>query len=263
MVLHELGKQLTSSLAKLQKSAVVDDETLNEIIKEICSALLTADVNVKLVKDLRKKVTDRVKMETDEGGTNTARLVEKALMESLVQLLDPGRKPYSMKRGRPNVVMFVGLQGAGKTTTVAKYAHHYQTRKWKTAMVCADTFRAGAFDQLKQNAIRVKVPFYGSYAETDPVKIAKDGVDYFKQEKYEVIIVDTSGRHKQESDLIKEMEQVSATIEPDEIIFVMDSSIGQVWSLFPPVFCSTFILPPIVFFRLRKVKQRLLRTLYQ
>ena len=228
MVLHELGVQLTQSLSRLHKSAVVDDETLNEIIKEICSALLSADVNVKLVKDLRKKVSDRVKLETEESGSNTARLVEKALMESLVQLLDPGHKPYSMKRGRPNVVMFVGLQGAGKTTTVGKYAHYYQTKKWKTAMVCADTFRAGAFDQLKQNAIRVKVPFYGSYSETDPVKIAQDGVDYFRKEKYEVIIVDTSGRHKQESALIEEMQQVSAAINPDEIIFVMDSSIGQV-----------------------------------
>ena len=93
--------------------------------------------------------------------------------------------------------MFVGLQGSGKTTTCAKYAHFYKKTGWKVAMVCADTFRAGAFDQLKQNAARIKVPFYGSYVEMDPVAIADEGVSEFKKEGMELIIVDTSGRHKQ------------------------------------------------------------------
>lgn len=93
--------------------------------------------------------------------------------------------------------------------------------------MCADTFRAGAFDQLKQNATRIKVPFYGSYTETDPVKIAQEGVDYFRSQNYDLIICDTSGRHKQEASLFEEMEQVEAAINPDEVIFVMDSSIGQ------------------------------------
>lgn len=82
------------------------------------------------------------------------------------------RKPFIPKKGKVNVVMFVGLQGSGKTTTCAKYAHFYKKKGWKVAMVCADTFRAGAFDQLKQNAARIKVPFYGSYVEMDPVAIA-------------------------------------------------------------------------------------------
>ena len=94
-------------------------------------------------------------------------------------------------------------------------------------MVCADTFRAGAFDQLKQNATKVRIPFYGSYTETDPVQIAKEGVEQFKREGFEMIIVDTSGRHMQEEALFAEMKQVNEAINPDEIIFVMDSSIGQ------------------------------------
>jgi len=123
--------------------------------------------------------------------------------------------------------MFVGLQGSGKTTTCAKYAYYYRKKGWKTALVCADTFRAGAFDQLKQNATKIQVPFYGSYTETDPVQIAEEGVQHFKDERFEIIIVDTSGRHKQEQDLFNEMKQVEAHVKPDEIIFVMDSSIGQ------------------------------------
>jgi len=81
-----------------------------------------------------------------------------------------------------------------------------------TGVVCADTFRAGAFDQLKQNAAKIKVPFYGSYTEADPVKIADDGVREFKRNRFEIIIVDTSGRHKQEESLFEEMRQVAAAV---------------------------------------------------
>lgn len=100
-------------------------------------------------------------------------------------------------------------------------------RNWKTCLVCADTFRAGAYDQIKQNATKAKIPFYGSYTESDPVVIASDGVETFKREGFEIIIVDTSGRHKQEDSLFEEMLQVSNAVKPDNVIFVMDASIGQ------------------------------------
>lgn len=156
-----------------------------------------------------------------------SKLVEKLVVEELTRMLDPHKKPYVMKKGKPNVVMFVGLQGSGKTTTCAKYAYHYSRKNFKTCMVCADTFRAGAFDQLKQNATKIRIPFYGSYTETDPVEIASQGVNIFKKEGFEVIIVDTSGRHKQADSLFKEMKEMTERICPDEIIFIMDSSIGQ------------------------------------
>lgn len=123
--------------------------------------------------------------------------------------------------------MFVGLQGSGKTTTCTKLAHYYKRRSWRTGLVCADTFRAGAFDQLKQNAAKARIPFYGSYTEIDPVVIARDGVKKFKEENFDIIIVDTSGRHKQEESLFEEMIQVYNTIKPDNVVFVMDASIGQ------------------------------------
>ena len=109
--------------------------------------------------------------------------VAKAVFNELCSMLSCDRKAYELRKGRPNVVMFVGLQGSGKTTTCTKYAHFFKKKQWKTCLVCADTFRAGAFDQLKQNAMKIKVPFYGSYTETDPVKIAADGVDKFKDER--------------------------------------------------------------------------------
>lgn len=123
--------------------------------------------------------------------------------------------------------MFVGLQGAGKTTTCTKYAHHYIQQGWRVALVCCDTFRAGAFNQLQQNAAKIRCAFYGNPDETDPVKIADEGVEIFKREKYEIIIVDTSGRHAQEDNLFDEMKQIKDVVQPSETIFVMDGSIGQ------------------------------------
>lgn len=111
---------------------------------------------------------------------------------------------------------------------------HYQKRGFKASIVCADTFRAGAFDQTRQSATKAKVAYFGSYTETDPVSIASQGVAKFKKEKFEVIIVDTSGRHKQESELFEEMKQIGSAVKPDMTILVLDASIGK-W-LFPPLY---------------------------
>ena len=161
------------------------------------------------------------------SGLNKRRMIQQAVFQELVKLVDPGVKPHTPKRGKANVIMFVGLQGSGKTTTCTKLAWYYQKKGWKACLVCADTFRAGAYDQLKQNATKARIPFYGSYTEADPVVIAKDGVDMFKDEGFEIIIVDTSGRHYQEDALFEEMLAVSNAVSPDNIVFVMDATIGQ------------------------------------
>lgn len=137
--------------------------------------------------------------------------------------------PYKPVKGKMNIIIFVGLQGNGKTTTIGKYAHYYKRKGFKPALLCADTFRAGAYDQLLQNAATAKVSFYGSRTERDPVKIATEGVERLRAdpEGFDMIIVDTSGRHKQESALFTEMEQIVEAIKPDQIVFVMDGSIGQ------------------------------------
>jgi signal recognition particle subunit SRP54 len=99
-------------------------------------------------------------------------------------------------KGVSNVIMFVGLQGSGKTTSCTKLAHYYARKGWKVGLVCGDTFRAGAFDQLKQNAGKAKIPFYGAYDEADPVKIVAEGCKKFKSEKFEIIIVRQAGRNR-------------------------------------------------------------------
>ena len=197
------------------------------MLKELCSALLSADINVRLVQSLRKSIKSSVDFASLPPAVNKKRLIQKAVFDELVALVDPHAESFRPKKGRSNVIMFVGLQGAGKTTTCTKLARHYQTRGFKTALVCADTFRAGAFDQLKQNATKAKIPYYGSLTQTDPAVVAAEGVAKFKKERFEIIVVDTSGRHRQEEELFAEMTQIQTAVTPDQTILVLDSTIGQ------------------------------------
>ncbi|CAP60900.1 uncharacterized protein PODANS_0_830 [Podospora anserina S mat+] len=227
MVLQDLGRRINAAVTDLTRAPNLDEKAFDSMLKQICSALLEADVNVRLVGRLRKDIKAAVNFKDLPPAVNKKRLIQKAVFDHLVDLVDPHAEPFKPKKGKSNVIMFVGLQGAGKTTTCTKLARHYQSRGFRACLVCADTFRAGAFDQLKQNATKAKIPYYGSLTETDPAVVAKEGVDKFKKERFEVIIVDTSGRHRQESALFQEMMDIQNAIKPDETIMVLDSSIGQ------------------------------------
>uniref|UniRef100_A0A674MGQ0 Signal recognition particle 54 kDa protein n=1 Tax=Takifugu rubripes TaxID=31033 RepID=A0A674MGQ0_TAKRU len=246
MVLADLGRKITSALRSLSNATIINEEVLNAMLKEVCAALLEADVNIKLVKQLRENCDNLIKALKAQVFfcSDAPKMLLMChfkhhmcflwcdsyllyLPTFVFQLVDPGVKAWTPTKGKNNVIMFVGLQGSGKTTTCSKLAYYYQRKGWKTCLICADTFRAGAFDQLKQNATKARIPFYGSYTEMDPVVIATEGVDKFKMENFEIIIVDTSGRHKQEDSLFEEMLQVSNAVQPDNIVYVMDASIGQ------------------------------------
>jgi len=226
MVLSDLGRRINSAVNDLTRSATLDEKAFEGMVKEICNALVEADVNIKLVAGLRQSIKKTVNFKELGAGVNKRRIIQKAVFDELVALVDPHTTPYQPKKGKSNVIMFVGLQGAGKTTTCTKLARWYQARGFKTALVCADTFRAGAFDQLKQNATKAKIP-YGSLTQTDPVVVAREGVDKFKKERFEIIIVDTSGRHRQEQDLFDEMVQIQTAVQPHQTVMVLDASIGQ------------------------------------
>jgi len=227
MVLQDLGRRINAAVSDLTRSPTLTEKEFETMLKEISNALVQADINVALVARLRKTIKASVKLAELPPHANKRRLIQKAVFDALVDIVNPHVKAYEVRKGKANVIMFVGLQGAGKTTTCTKLARWYHARGFRTGLVCADTFRAGAFDQLKQNATKAKIPYYGSLTQTDPVVVARDGVEKFKRERFEVIVVDTSGRHQQEDALFAEMVDIQAAVRPQQTVMVLDASIGQ------------------------------------
>ena len=222
-MLNDFASQL-SKLVRIH-TPFLNDEALNIMLKELGKVLIGADVNVQLVAKLR----NNIKKECIGGDKIERKLVIKCLYDNLIELLDGSNKKKSWEpvKKKCNVVVFVGLQGAGKTTSIMKYAHYYKQRGFKVGLVACDTFRAGAFQQLQQNAKKIQVPYYGSYDELNPAIIAEDGLKQFRQHGFELILVDTAGRHKQESELFDEMRDIMDVVHPTHTIFVMDGTIGQ------------------------------------
>uniref|UniRef100_A0A3Q2NW41 Signal recognition particle 54 kDa protein n=1 Tax=Fundulus heteroclitus TaxID=8078 RepID=A0A3Q2NW41_FUNHE len=234
MVLADLGRKITSALRSLSNATIINEEVLNAMLKEVCAALLEADVNIKLVKQLRENVKAAIDLEEMASGLNKRRMIQHAVFKELVKLVDPGVKAWTPTKGKNNVIMFVGLQGSGKTTTCSKLAYYYQRKGWKTCrharLCCFLCLKHRMVPSTSSNKTPPKPasPFTaGDYTEMDPVVIAAEGVEKFKGENFEIIIVDTSGRHKQEDSLFEEMLQVSNAVQPDNIVYVMDASIGQ------------------------------------
>ena len=256
MVLADLGKKLSGALHTLNSAITVTDEIIDKSINQIAMALLQSDVDVQLVKKLQSNIRNKLKSGADDKKTKNKQYIEQIIIYELFSLLDSGSKAYQPLKyhengNRPAVVMFVGLQGSGKTTTCVKYANYYKKIKnLKVGVVCLDTYRAGAFDQLKQNCTKCKIPYYGSYNEIDPTVIAQQGIELFVKDKFDLIILDTSGRHKQELALFEEMKSIESISQPDDIIFVMDSSIGQAAKLQADAFKSTVKIGSIIITKL-------------
>lgn len=237
MVLNEIGAKISGALFKFAKTRFLTNAAVEELVVDVSQALEESDVPAGILQKMRADITaslagdeylNRILAGEDKGGTHAAhQLVQNYIVRAVVKILSPETKPYALVRGRTNIVMFVGLQGAGKTTTCTKYALYHKTRGWKVGIVCCDTFRAGAFDQLKQNCTAAKIPFYGSYTEKDPARIAVDGTKHFADLRFDLVVLDTSGRHSQEAALFQEMSIIDRSVQPNERIFVMDSSIGQ------------------------------------
>lgn len=238
MVLADLSSRCQSALRAFASKTGPAAGDLDPLLNTLSDALLAADVSVPYVAELKKTVKAEILSQTPEndlsklGAAAKQRLVQRCIVKHLTKLLagDLTRQRFApVKNPRePQVVLFVGLQGSGKTTSIAKYAHHYKKKGFRSVgLVCADTFRAGAFDQLKQNAAKIHCPFFGSYAETDPVAIAREGVEKFRRENFDLILVDTSGRHRQEAALFTELEQMVDAVEPTASVLVMDSHVGQ------------------------------------
>jgi signal recognition particle subunit SRP54 len=225
MVLEKLGSSLYDAIRKVIRAPVVDAELIKELIRDFQRALLQADVKVQLVMELSQVIEKRALDEELPPGISRKEHVVKVVYDALTAFVGEKPVPLEIRPGRQNVLMLIGIQGSGKTTHAAKLARYFQKRGLKPALICADTFRPGAYDQLEQLAESINVDFYGEPDGKDPVKVARNGVKKFSD--YEVVLLDTSGRHKEEKSLMVEMQQIARAVKPQEIILVLDGTIGQ------------------------------------
>ena len=225
MAFEALGKNLYNAIRRVFRAPIVDEETVKQLARDIQRALLLADVNVKLVLEISKRIEDRSLKEKLPPGISRREHVTKVVYEELIRFL--GEKPVQLKikTGKRNTLMLIGIQGSGKTTGSAKLARYFQKRGLKTALICTDTFRPGAYAQLEQLAKQTNVPIYGDPKAKNSIKLASEGLKKFTD--WDVVIIDTAGRHKDEKSLIEEMKRLERAIKPDETILVIDGTIGQ------------------------------------
>ena len=220
MALESLGSSLYQALRKVFRASVVDEATVKELVRDIQRALLQADVNVQLVLEISKRMEERALKEKVPPGISRHEHVIKVVYEELTRFLGEKQAPLKVAPGKRTVLMLVGIQGSGKTTASGKLGKYFQKRGLKTALVCTDTYRPGAYAQLKQLAERANIPVYGDTKEKKSEKIALRSLKQFKD--YDVVIIDTAGRHKEEKGLIAEMKRLEKAIKPDETILVID-----------------------------------------
>ncbi len=228
MVLESLGSSISNAVKKVLRAPVVDERVVKELVRDIQRALLQSDVNVKLVLELSKNIEKKIFEEELPPGITRRELAVKVVYDEMVSLLG-GEKlpPPRYPKGKATVLLLVGIQGSGKTTSASKLAWYLKKQGYSVGLVCADNFRAGAYDQLKQLSEKASVSFYGDREERDAVQLAIKGVKRLRESGTEIIIVDTAGRHKNEGALIEEMRQVAEAVKPDEIVLVLDGTIGQ------------------------------------
>ncbi|HDJ25927.1 MAG TPA: signal recognition particle protein [Candidatus Bathyarchaeota archaeon] len=225
MVLKGLGRSLYEAIRRVFRAPAVDEELVNQLVRDIQRALLLADVNVKLVLALSDRIRERALKEELPPGISRREHLIKVVYDELVKFV--GEKPAELdvKPGRRKVIMLVGLQGSGKTTSAAKLAYFFKQRGLKVGLICADTYRPAAYEQLRQLADEAGVPLYGEPGSGDPVGIALRGLKEFSG--LDLIVVDTAGRHKDEEALMAEMKALAEAIKPDEVMLVIDATIGQ------------------------------------
>jgi signal recognition particle subunit SRP54 len=224
MVLDKLGDSLKGTLQKIAKSIFVDDKLINELVKDIQRALLQADVNVKLVFDLTNNIKERIKKEETPSGLTKKEHLINIVYEELVNFLGREQQKIEIKE-KPFKIMLIGLFGSGKTTTAGKLATYFTKRGNKVALLGLDTHRPAAMDQIEQVAKQAKVPYFLDKKEKNPLNIWNEFKDEYK--KFDVLIIDTSGRDALSKDLIEEIETLNVNIKPNENLLVISADIGQ------------------------------------
>ncbi|NHJ23341.1 MAG: signal recognition particle protein [Candidatus Lokiarchaeota archaeon] len=226
MAFKKFGRDLENIMRKLRGLPQIDKDTINAIIQDLQRALLSADVKVELVFQMTENIKKDA-MNTELKRARRKDFVVKLVHDELVKTIGGKPAPIRIKSGKSNVILLVGIQGSGKTTTVAKLARFYKNKGYKVAVVTTDTWRPGAYEQLVQLSTQIDVKCYGNPNEKNAIKIAVKETKKAINDGNDIIIVDTAGRHKEEKELMKEMEKIEESLKPNEVILVIDGTLGQ------------------------------------
>ena len=223
----ELSEKLEATFARLRGRGVLTEADIKEGLREVRRVLLEADVNFQLTREFLERVEKKAVGITQLKTVSPGQQLVKVVYDELTAMLGERREGLKLSSVPPTVVMMVGLQGSGKTTTAAKLARRLKGENRPTRLIAADVYRPAAIDQLETLGQQLDVPVYTDRNTKDVVKIAKAGIEDAKRARDRVVIVDTAGRLQIDDDMMKELERLKDAIHPDEILFVADGMTGQ------------------------------------
>ena len=238
-----LREGLRGALKKIVGASDINEELIDSLCKDVQRALLQSDVNVRLVLSITQNLKERALKEQPPKGLSRKDHIVTILYGELAKMLgysgeviktiDKAQEDERalatsfFNPGKQNVVLMLGIQGSGKTTVTAKLARWLTKHGYRVGVIGADTWRPGALTQLKMNCSKINVEVYGEEDAKDAVAIARNGLKHFEDQKLDVIIIDTAGRHKEEEGLLQEMTEMHKVVTPDLVLLVIDATIGQ------------------------------------
>ena len=223
----ELSEKLEATFARLRGRGVLTEADIKEGLREVRRVLLEADVNFQLTREFLERVEKKAVGITTLRTVSPAQQLVKIVHDELAAMLGERREGLKLSSVPPTVVMMVGLQGSGKTTTAAKLARKLKAEGRPTRLVAADVYRPAAIDQLETLGRQLDVPVHADRTTQDVVRIARDGIDQAKRARDRVVIIDTAGRLQIDEEMMNELTRLKDAIRPDEILLVADGMTGQ------------------------------------
>ncbi len=228
MAFEGLTERLQNAMKRLRGKGKVSDADLRDTMREIRLALLEADVNFDVVKEFVKTVRERAVGAKVLEGLNPAQQIVKIVDEELTKTMGESAVPLNKSAKIPTIIMMVGLQGAGKTTTAGKLANHLKTdENARPLMIAADVYRPAAIDQLVTVGQQIDVPVFEMGTDTNPVEIVRQGLAQAEENHNDYVFIDTAGRLQIDEQLMNELAQIKDLAHPDEIMLVVDAMTGQ------------------------------------
>jgi len=223
---ESLGDRLQNAIHKIKGYGKITEDNISDMMREIRLALLEADVNYTVVKEFTTSVKEKALGEEVVSSINPGDLFVKIVKDELTELLGGESSPLNLE-GKPATLMLVGLQGSGKTTTIAKIANYLRKKHHKKPLLVAcDVYRPAAIDQLVQLGKQLNIDVFEE-GKKNPVEIAQNAIAYAKDNKFDYVLIDTAGRLHIDENLMEELDNIQSTIHPDETLLVIDSMMGQ------------------------------------